>query len=147
MSSAVRQNNALSRFELDVEGQVAFVNYRLADDLLAITYVEVPRILRQHGVGSRLMVGVLETARMQGLKVRPLCSFARFAVAQHPEFHDVRVGRPACGRSLPRTSQRVRAVRSVLHGRGDKAGHDESHGACEVDCGKRNNHWTPLWPA
>jgi len=72
-----------------VEGQVAFANYRLADDVLAITYVEVPRSLRQRGIGSRLMVGVLETARMQGLKVRPLCSFARFAVAQHPDFRDV----------------------------------------------------------
>ena len=89
MSSAVRQNHAQSRFELNVEGQVAFANYRLADDVLAITYVEVPRSLRQRGIGSRLMVGVLETARMQGLKVRPLCSFARFAVAQHPDFRDV----------------------------------------------------------
>ena len=89
MSSAVRQNDALSRFELDVEGDIAFASYRLADRVVAITYVEVPRSLRQRGVGSRLMLGVLEAARVQGLKVRPLCSFARFVVAQHPEFHDV----------------------------------------------------------
>jgi len=89
MSSAVRQNDALSRFELDVEGDIAFASYRLADRVVAITYVEVPRSLRQRGVGSRLMLGVLAAARAQGLKVRPLCSFARFVVAQHPEFHDV----------------------------------------------------------
>jgi len=89
MSSAVRQNDALSRFELDLEGDIAFASYRLADRVVAITYVEVPRSLRQRGVGSRLMLGVLEAARVQGLKVQPLCSFARFVVAQHPEFHDV----------------------------------------------------------
>ena len=89
MSSAVRQNDTQSRFELDVEGQVAFANYRLSDDVMAITYVEVPRGLRQRGIGSQLMIGVLEAARTQGLKVRPLCSFARFAVAQHPELHDL----------------------------------------------------------
>jgi uncharacterized protein len=89
MSSAVRQNDAQFRFELDVEGQVAFANYRLADKVLAITYVEVPRALRQRGIGSQLMIGLLEAARKEGFKVRPLCSFARFAVAQHPEFRDV----------------------------------------------------------
>jgi predicted GNAT family acetyltransferase len=89
MPSGIRQNTALSRFELDVEGHVAFASYQLADGVAAITYVEVPRSLRQRGVGSRLMLGVLETARAQGIKVRPRCSFARFAVAQHPEFHDL----------------------------------------------------------
>jgi predicted GNAT family acetyltransferase len=88
MSPAVRQNTALSRFELDVEGDVAFANYRLTDGVVAITYVEVPRSLRQRGIGS-LMLGLLEAARTQGLKVRPLCSFARFVVAQHPELHDL----------------------------------------------------------
>src|SRR3954462_7948644 len=83
MSPAVRQNTALSRFELDVEGDVAFANYRLTDGVVAITYVEVPRSLRQRGVGSQLMLGLLEAARTQGLKVRPLCSFASFVVAQH----------------------------------------------------------------
>jgi predicted GNAT family acetyltransferase len=63
MSSAVRNNTALSRFELDMEGDLAFASYRLADGVLAITYVEVPRNLRQQGVGSRLMLGVLEAAR------------------------------------------------------------------------------------
>jgi uncharacterized protein len=89
MSPVIRQNTALSRFELDVEGDIAFANYRLTDGVAAITYVEVPRSLRQRGVGSQLMLGLLEAARTQGLKVRPLCSFARFVVAQHPELHDL----------------------------------------------------------
>ena len=53
MSPVIRQNTALSRFELDVEGDVAFANYRLTDGVAAITYVEVPRSLRQRGVGSQ----------------------------------------------------------------------------------------------
>jgi predicted GNAT family acetyltransferase len=89
MSSFVRQNTARSRFELDLNGGVAFANYRLTDGVLAITHTEVPQALRGGGVGARLVLGVLEAARRQGLKVRPLCSFARFVVAQHPEARDL----------------------------------------------------------
>jgi predicted GNAT family acetyltransferase len=89
MSSPVRQNTACSRFELDLDGAVAFANYRLTDGVLTITHTEVPQALRGGGVGSRLVLGVLEAARRQGLKVRPLCSFARFVVEQHPEVQDL----------------------------------------------------------
>jgi hypothetical protein len=33
---------------------------------------------------------------------------------------------------------------SVLHGGGDKTGHDEGHGAGNVDRGQRDDHLTPL---
>jgi predicted GNAT family acetyltransferase len=85
----VRQNTARSRFELDVDGQMAIANYRVADGVIAITHTEVPQTLRGRGTGARLVLGLLEIARQQGLKVRPLCSFARFVIAQHPEVHDL----------------------------------------------------------
>lgn len=87
-SSSVRQNTALSRFELDVDGHTAFANYRIVDGVIAITHTEVPPALRERGIGSRLVLGTVEVARIQGLKVRPLCSFARFVIAQHPEVQD-----------------------------------------------------------
>ena len=88
-SGAVRQNTARSRFELEVDGHIAFANYRRDDGVVAITHTEVPPALRERGIGSRLVLGAMELARSQGLKVRPLCSFARYVIAQHPELRDL----------------------------------------------------------
>jgi predicted GNAT family acetyltransferase len=81
--------DASARFELEVDGHIAFANYRNLDGVIAITHTEVPRELRERGVGSRLVLEMLGEIRAQNLKVRPLCSFARFVVAQHPEYRDL----------------------------------------------------------
>jgi len=82
-------DRSLARFELDVDGHIAFANYRKIDGVITITHTEVPYALRERGVGSRLVLEMLEQIRAQKLKVRPLCSFARFVVAQHPEYGDL----------------------------------------------------------
>jgi predicted GNAT family acetyltransferase len=90
--STVRDNPARSRFELDTGGHTAFANYRLDGGTVAITHTEVPPALRQGGVGTRLVLGALAEIRTRGLKVRPLCSFARHVIAQHPETQDLLAG-------------------------------------------------------
>jgi predicted GNAT family acetyltransferase len=89
MPSPVRQNAALSRFELDVDGHVAFASYRIRDGVVAITHTETPPQLRQRGIGSELVLGALAEIRAQGLMVRPVCSFARHVIARHPEVQDL----------------------------------------------------------
>jgi predicted GNAT family acetyltransferase len=81
-----------ARFELTVDGHVAFINYT-ADasrpDVLDFTYTEVPRALREGGIGTRLVLGTLDQLRAQGLRVRPLCGFVRHVIAQHPDYADL----------------------------------------------------------
>jgi hypothetical protein len=89
VNAPLSQQNIPVRFELDVDGHVAFANYRNIGGVIAITHTEVPAALRERGVGSRLVLEMLGEIRAQNLKVRPLCSFARFVVAQHPEFADL----------------------------------------------------------
>jgi predicted GNAT family acetyltransferase len=89
MPPPVRQNAALSRFELDVDGHVAFATYRLDDGVVAITHTETPPALRGRGIGSQVVLGALAHIQAQGLKVRPRCSFARHVIAQHPEARDL----------------------------------------------------------
>jgi uncharacterized protein len=86
---AIRDNAALSRFELDVEGAVALAYYRRSGDVLTIFHTEVPRQLRERGIGSRLVQETLEAARARGLKVTPRCSFVGAYMARHPEYHDL----------------------------------------------------------
>jgi uncharacterized protein len=89
MTSPLAQHNTPARFELNVDGHIAFANYRNIDGVIAITHTEVPSALRERGIGSRLVLAMLDQIRAENLKVRPLCSFARFVVAQHPEYQDL----------------------------------------------------------
>lgn len=90
MSAAVRQNTALSRFELDADGATAVAHYRLADSVLTLTHTETPPHLRGRGIASRLIEGVLTLARAQGLKVVPRCGFVAAFMTAHHEFDDLR---------------------------------------------------------
>ncbi len=85
----VRDNPARSRYELDIDGATAFASYRRDGSVLSITHTEVPASLRERGIGSRLVEGMMQDVRAQGLKVRPLCGFAHRVIAQHPEFQDL----------------------------------------------------------
>ncbi len=88
-TSAVRDNKALSRFEFDIEGGVAFANYRLTQSAVVITHTETPRALRGRGIASELVNGALELIRADGMKVVAGCGFVVDYLRQHPEFRDL----------------------------------------------------------
>jgi predicted GNAT family acetyltransferase len=85
--TVVRDNAALSRFELDADGGTALAYYRLADGVMTFTHTETPPPLRGRGIASRLIDGALRAAQERGLKVVPLCSFVSAHMARHPQFH------------------------------------------------------------
>ena len=87
--SSVRDNAALSRFELDAEGAMALAYYSLANGVMTFTHTETPQRLRGRGIASRLVHGALEAVRARGLKVVPHCSFVANYVARHREFDDL----------------------------------------------------------
>ena len=89
LSETVRNNPALHRFELDLDGQIAASYYQLNPGVITFTHIEVPKELEGHGIGSRLVRGALEEVRAQGLKVVPKCPFVSGYMAKHPEFNDL----------------------------------------------------------
>jgi hypothetical protein len=89
MASPVRDNKARSRFEMDVEGTVAFANYRLAPSTVIITHTETPIALRGRGVASELVQGALQLIRGEGLKVVAGCGFVVDYLNKHPEYSDM----------------------------------------------------------
>jgi len=93
MPSAVRDNTALSRFELDADGVTAFMNYRMAGDVITLDHTETPVAARGRGIASQLVEGVLQITRARGLKVLPRCPFARAYLTKHPEFSDLLASR------------------------------------------------------
>ncbi|MEW5727010.1 MAG: GNAT family N-acetyltransferase [Pseudomonadota bacterium] len=89
MKMSVKDNPERSRFELEEDGHVAFANYRRDGSTLVIPHVEAPPELRGSGAAGRLMQGVMETARAQGLRVVPTCGYAATWIKRHKEFHDL----------------------------------------------------------
>jgi uncharacterized protein len=87
--AAVRDNKAQRRFELDVEGQVAFANYRETPQAVIITHTETPRALRGRGIASELVKGALELIGADGHKVTAGCAFVVDYLNKHPEYREL----------------------------------------------------------
>jgi hypothetical protein len=87
--ASVRDNKIQSRFELNVEGQLAFANYRKTPSAVTITHTETPRALRGRGIASELVKGALELIRADGQKVIAGCGFVVNYLEKHPEYADL----------------------------------------------------------
>ena len=87
--NCVTRNEDRRRFELVEQGLTAFADYIPRDGGLVIPYVESPVPLRGKGTADRLMLGLAEIARRDGLKLTPTCSYAVAWFRRHPQWSDV----------------------------------------------------------
>jgi len=87
--SEIRDNKQAGRYELDLDGGVAFANYRQSPGTVTVTHTEVPAALRGQGMGAKLSAAVLDHIRSQGLKVVPRCGYFAGFIRDHPEYHDL----------------------------------------------------------
>jgi hypothetical protein len=85
----VVHNEAASRFELRVLGQLCIARYHLIDGVMWLTHTETPPSLRGRGLAAQVVRAALNHARAHGLKIRPACSYVRTYVRQHPEARDL----------------------------------------------------------
>src|SRR5262245_35679577 len=77
------------RFEIERDGEVAYLEYSLAGDILELIHTEVPEKLRGQGLASSLAETALGFAREKRLKVDVICPLAKSYVAKHPEYSDL----------------------------------------------------------
>ena len=89
MTDHFRDNEAGNRFELDVDGTIAFVTYRKAPGTITLEHTVVPPELGGKGVGSRLARATLEAVRAQGRKLTVECEFIQGFMKKNPEYNDL----------------------------------------------------------
>lgn len=77
------------QFHTDVEGHRGVLDYRLRDGVMTITHTGVPEAVGGRGIAASLTRFALETARREGWKVVPACSYAAVFIRRHPEFGDL----------------------------------------------------------
>ena len=82
----IRHNAQATRFETEVDGQLAHCDYRLHEGVMQLVHTEVPPALEGRGIGAALVRTALEHAAAAGLRVRPRCSFVSAYLARHPEY-------------------------------------------------------------
>ncbi|WEK37216.1 MAG: GNAT family N-acetyltransferase [Candidatus Pseudobacter hemicellulosilyticus] len=74
------------RFELQVEGETAFIEYRPASDHYTLIHTEVPESLGGKGVGTAIIEKALYYLEQHQLKLIPLCPFVLVYLKRHPEW-------------------------------------------------------------
>jgi predicted GNAT family acetyltransferase len=83
----VADNPAASRFEAQVDGDLAVAEYERSGNTVTFTHTLVPEALRKRGIGTALARAALEKAREEGWRVVPRCPFIAAFVARHPQYH------------------------------------------------------------
>jgi hypothetical protein len=85
----VRHNIAGKRFELEIDGHMAVLEYELGDGAITFTHTGVPAALEGQGIGASLVKAGLGHARAVGLKVVSVCWFVAGYIERHPEYQDL----------------------------------------------------------
>jgi predicted GNAT family acetyltransferase len=81
----VKDNRAASRFELEVDGQIAFLRYNRTPTTLSLVHTEVPEAMRGRRLGDVLAKAGIDAARAEGLRLVVICPFVRAYLRRHPE--------------------------------------------------------------
>src|SRR5512139_402513 len=92
MPDNFRDNEGRERFELDVDGSIAFVTYRKSPGAITLVHTEVPTELGGRGIGSILGRATLDAVRAQGGKLSVECDFIRNYMKKNPGDNDLLAG-------------------------------------------------------
>lgn len=74
------------RYEVNVDGMVAILQYKRDGNSITFFHTEVPGDLEGRGIGGVLTKTALDDARAGLLTVIPRCAFVSAYIKRHPEY-------------------------------------------------------------
>ncbi|HEY4206595.1 MAG TPA: GNAT family N-acetyltransferase [Puia sp.] len=77
------------QFQVIVDGELAYLEYRLHNGDIALMHTEVPEKLGGRGIASALAQYALTFAREHKIPVMVYCPFVASWLKKHPEYRDV----------------------------------------------------------
>ncbi len=86
------ENNSLTvnttgkRFEMQVDENTAFINYKQGGNTVYLIHTEVPAALEGKGVASALVEKTLHYIQEHQLHLVPLCTFVQSYLEKHPQW-------------------------------------------------------------
>jgi len=78
-----------SRFCTLVDGHLCVLTYLLNGKTASYDHTGVPEAVGGRGIAAALTKFALDTARKEGWKVVPRCSYVDIYIRRHPEYADV----------------------------------------------------------
>jgi len=85
----VQDNEAEERYEANVNGYLAKIDYERLGDTIIFIHTEVPDALEGQGIAGKLARTALEDARARHLSVVPFCPYVASYIRRHPEYKDL----------------------------------------------------------
>ncbi|MCG8582798.1 MAG: N-acetyltransferase [Bacteroidales bacterium] len=82
-------NEEQKRYELQVEGQTALIEYIKAKGTIFLTHTEVPSALEGKGIGSRMLLQALVDIKQKDMTLVPLCPFVAGYLKKHPAWKEL----------------------------------------------------------
>lgn len=90
MSSIVTKNEAATRYELHVDGElVGIADYVERDGDVVFPHTEIDGARRGRGLGAVLVQGALDDVRPSGRKVVPSCWYVAQFIDENPSYRDL----------------------------------------------------------
>ena len=77
------------RFEVDVEDEKAYLEYRWYKKDLALMHTFVPEKFEGKGIAGLLAKTALEYAKNESLKIIVYCPFVNSYIKSHPEYQEL----------------------------------------------------------
>ncbi|WP_235298137.1 GNAT family N-acetyltransferase [Portibacter marinus] len=85
----VVDNKEKKRFEHEINGKLAFIDYILTSNKIFLTHTEVPEEFEGQGIGSELVKTVLQEVKDRDLVLVPLCPFVAGYIKRHPKWKEL----------------------------------------------------------
>lgn len=82
-------NKAEQRYEFDLGGDRAIIEYIEEPGRIALIHTYVPPAYEGRGIGRELACAVLEEVRRKGLQVVPQCSFIAHYIRRNPRWEEL----------------------------------------------------------
>jgi len=84
------RNDENSRFELEVDGHTAFIEFKQRDEKITLIHTESPPELEGRGAATALVEKTLNYIESNGYKMVPFCPFVLSYLKRHPEWNRLR---------------------------------------------------------
>jgi uncharacterized protein len=80
-------NKLHHNFELWIDGERAFIDYKKNGKTIYFLHTEVPKTLEGKGVAAALVEKALKYLDEQRYRLIPLCSYTQLFLRRHPEWY------------------------------------------------------------
>ncbi len=80
------KNDAKKRFEIEIEGHFAFINFGETENQIALVHTEAETELAGTGAAAAVVEKTLNFIKQSGKKLLPFCPYVFAFIKKHPEW-------------------------------------------------------------